>query len=453
VIPVTSCSAAECQSARKQILEVAGLNMIKLDLGALGVARYALPLKYALPLAGLVAGAFAISVALEKLAAEKAEAAFSQAAPSGRDGATASRVALVIGNADYPDANAPLRHPGKDARALADELRRKGFDVDVQENLGKAEMKRAFEHFKMRIRPGSVALVSFGGFGIQIGRQSYVIPVDAQIWREADVRREGVGIDAVLADMHNRGATVKLAILDASRRNPFERRFRGLSAGLAAIDAPPGTLLMSAAAPGKVAYDAEGEHSLLVGELLKEINAPGVSAEVVFNHTKIGVSRSSNGEQVPLVASSLVENFMFVTSAPRYTQADRAEAPAKAPPPAPLDSAADAGPLPTKTSAAPRAADASPDKTVATNNAYDRASRPDKPASKEPRARTEAKPAEDAKLSRRPIDDFSREIMREQPRMIIRRGGLHSSSCHANRPVRVAALPRRRSPCRSEVVH
>jgi len=285
--------------------------MTRLNSGALRVAKYAVPFFGLLPLA------FGISFALGKLAPDGAQAALNRV-PTAITSPTssASRVALVIANGDYPDANSPLRHPVDDGRALAEELRRNGFDVDMRENLGKDEMKRAFDSFKERIRPGSAALLYFGGFGIQVGRQNYMLPVNASIWKEADVRRDGVSIDSALADMHKSGATVKVAILDASRRNPFERRFRGFSAGLSAIDAPLGTLLLSSAALGKVADDTTGPRSLMIGELLKEINAPGVSAETIFNHTRIGVSHASNGEQIPLVSSSLVENFAFAPAAP-----------------------------------------------------------------------------------------------------------------------------------------
>ena len=422
--------------------------MIRFSLGALRLA------KYALPLVGLFPVAFGISLGLEKLAPEKAEAALNEApafqSSARAVSATASRVALVIGNSNYPDANAPLRHPGKDAQAMADELRRSGFDVDVQENLGNEEMKRAFERFKARIRPGSVALVSFGGFGIQVGRQSYLIPTDAHIWKEADVRRDGVSIESVLSDMHSQGAGVKLAILDASRRNPFERRFRGLSAGLAAIDAPQGTLFLSAAAPGKVAYDAAGEHSLLIGELLKEINAPGQSAEVAFNRTRIGVSRASNGEQVPLVSSSLVENFAFAPDTPRYADAKPTfAAPVKPTPREEIElTTAPAKPVEAlaKISPAPRPADTSPEKTAATSSGsqHEPASRPanarpaEKTAAKEPKAKTveQSRP-------RRWLDDVSRDIGREQPRAIIRPGGWYSSSLHGEGSWRLAsAYPR-----------
>src|SRR5580658_3465038 len=104
--------------------------------------------------------------------------------------AAADRFALVIGNAKYPDADAPLKEPINDARDIANELKRDGFTVDVGENLTGDGMRRAFERLYGRIKPGSVALIFFSGFGVQSSRQSYMIPVDAQIWTEPDVRRD-----------------------------------------------------------------------------------------------------------------------------------------------------------------------------------------------------------------------------------------------------------------------
>src|ERR1700733_5862663 len=108
------------------------------------------------------------------------------AAPS----AAADRFALVIGNAKYPDADAPLKEPINDARDVADELKRDGFSVDIGENLTGDAMRRALDKLYGKIKPGSVALIFFSGFGVQSGRQSYMIPIDAQIWTEPDVRRD-----------------------------------------------------------------------------------------------------------------------------------------------------------------------------------------------------------------------------------------------------------------------
>jgi uncharacterized caspase-like protein len=222
-----------------------------------------------------------------------------------------TRVALLIGNAAYPDAEAPLKDPVNNVRALAEELRRSGFDVDIGENLTKEAMRAAIERFYGKIKSGSTALLFFSGYGIQSDRQTYVIPVNAQVWAEADVRRDGYSLDLVLAEMNKRGAGVKIAILDASRRNPFERRFRAVAGGLAPVIIPKGTVVMYAAAPGAVARD--GDRAIFVGELIKEIRGPG-RIEEAFNRTLVAVSRASQGEQVPWFSSSLVEDFSFATT-------------------------------------------------------------------------------------------------------------------------------------------
>src|SRR4051812_40027372 len=225
--------------------------------------------------------------------------------------AAGDRFALVIGNAKYPDAEAPLKEPINDARDMAEELKRDGFNVEVGENLTGEAMRRAFERFYGKIKPGSVALIFFSGFGVQSSRQSYMIPVDAQIWTEADVRRDGFSLETVLGEINSRGAGVKIALVDASRRNPFERRFRSFSAGLAPVIAPNGTLVMYSAALSSVVGDNGSDHSLFVRELLKEIRVPDLMAEETLNRTRVGVTRASRSEQVPWISSSLAEDFSF----------------------------------------------------------------------------------------------------------------------------------------------
>ena len=237
----------------------------------------------------------------------------------------ADRFALVIGNAKYPDADAPLKEPINDARDVADELKRDGFNVDIGENLTGDAMRRAFDRLYGKVKPGSVVLIFFSGFGIQAARQSYMIPVDAQIWTEPDVRRDGFSLEAVLSEINNRGAGVKIALLDASRRNPFERRFRSFSAGLAPVIAPNGTLVMYSAALGSVISDNGGDHSLFVQELLKEIRVPDLMAEETLNRTRVGVTRASRSEQIPWISSSLADDFAFIPGT----------APSANPPPAP----------------------------------------------------------------------------------------------------------------------
>jgi uncharacterized caspase-like protein len=229
-------------------------------------------------------------------------------------------VALVIGNAAYPDAGLPLAQPVNNARAFAATLKENGFDVTLGEDLGKQGMEQIFETFKAKIQPGATALIFFSGFGIQAARQTYMVPVNAHIWSEGDVRRAGVSLEPLLADIEAKGAGAKLVVLDASRRNPFERRFRSLSTGLAAIHAPDDTLVMYAAAPGKVIGDSEDDVSPLVDELIGQIHASSQSAETVFNQTRLAVSRASHREQVPWVSSSLAQDVSLTASDQTRTQ-------------------------------------------------------------------------------------------------------------------------------------
>jgi uncharacterized caspase-like protein len=262
-------------------------------------------LTIATALAGVVSLAIGAHAALNLRALDAAKAA-----TSAQDSVTvksAARIALVIGNGHYPDANAPLAQPINDARALTATLRRDGFEVDVVEDASKDDMNRAVERLKSRIRPDSVVLLFFGGYGIQIGRESYMIPVDATIWKESDVRREGLSIEAVLEAMQAQGAKAKLAVVDASRRNPYERRFRAYSHGLAPINAPDNGLILTSATPGQVADDSDGQYSVLMAELLNNLDAQG-GLESSFNKTRVAVTRASDGEQVPSVSSSLLED-------------------------------------------------------------------------------------------------------------------------------------------------
>jgi uncharacterized caspase-like protein len=218
-----------------------------------------------------------------------------------------SRLALVIGNGRYPDATDPLMQPINDARMLSAALRHEGFDVDVVEDATRDDMLRAVERMKAKIRPDTVVMLFFGGYGVQVGRESYMIPVDAAIWKESDVKRSGVSVEAVLDAMKQQGAKAKLVVLDASRRNPYERRFRAFSHGLAPISPPENTLVLTSATPGKVADDGMRPNSVLVSELLNNLSAQ-TGAETAFNKTRVAVTRASEGEQIPSVSSSLLED-------------------------------------------------------------------------------------------------------------------------------------------------
>jgi uncharacterized caspase-like protein len=262
----------------------------------------------AVALAGVVSLAIGAHAALNKRSLDAAKAIATE-----QDNAAVkrtSRIALVIGNGHYPDASAPLTQPINDARALAAALRRDGFEVDMVEDASRDDMTRAVARLKSRIRPDSTVMLFFGGYGVQSGRESYMIPVDAAIWREVDVRRQGVSVESVLDAMKQQGARAKLVVVDASRRNPYERRFRAFSHGLAPISAPDNALILSSAMPGQVVHDSRGQYSVLMTELLDNLGSK-TGIEAAFNNTRAAIARSSDGEQVPAVSSSLLEDVNF----------------------------------------------------------------------------------------------------------------------------------------------
>ena len=259
-------------------------------------------------LVGMVSLAIGAHAALNKRSLDAAKAiATEQNSDSGKK---TSRLALVIGNGHYPDASAPLAQPINDAHGLSAALRGNGFDVDVVEDATRDDMARAIGRLKAKIKPDTVVMLFFGGYGVQVGRESFMIPVDAAIWKEADVRRDGISVESVLDAIKEQGAKAKLVVLDASRRNPYERRFRSFSHGLAPISPPENTIVLSSATPGKVADDLPAAHSVLVAELLNNLTAQA-GAESAFNKTRVAISRASEGEQVPSVSSSLLEDIRF----------------------------------------------------------------------------------------------------------------------------------------------
>src|ERR1700687_1207120 len=260
-------------------------------------------------LVGMVSLAIGAHAAFNKRSLDTAKAGATEQRADAAE--HASMIALVTGNGHYPDANAPLTQPINDARALTAALRGNGFDVDVVEDASKDDMSRAIGRLKSKIKPNSVVMLFFGGYGVQVGRESYMIPIDAAIWKESDVRRQGFSIEAVLEVMKAQGARAKLVVIDASRRNPYERRFRAFSHGLAPISAPDNALILTSAMPGKVADDSQGAHSVLMSELLNNLDAQAADVETVFNKTRVAISRASDGAQVPSVSSSLSEDVRF----------------------------------------------------------------------------------------------------------------------------------------------
>ena len=230
--------------------------------------------------------------------------------PAARD----KRVALVIGNSAYPTA--PLKNPVNDAEDITKALQASGFDVIEKKDLDQNGMKRAIREFGMKIRDGGIALFYYAGHGLQVRGNNYLVPVDAEVHTEEEVEYETVDAGFVLAQMDSAKTSLNIVILDACRNNPFARSFRSASNGLAKMDAPDGTLIAYATAPGSIASDGgAGRNGIYTRELLKVISIPDLSIEDVFKRVRISVHGATQGKQTPWESSSLMGDFSFRHSA------------------------------------------------------------------------------------------------------------------------------------------
>ena len=244
--------------------------------------------------------------------ADTAEPAAAVAAPKKPEASimqSEPRVALVIGNGSYESA--PLRNPVNDARAITKVLTNLGFTVTEKENLDQKEMKREIQAFGQRLIKGGVGLFYYAGHGMQVNGRNYLIPVGAHIEHEKHVEYEGVDAGSVLSEMEFARNRLNIVILDACRDNPFARSFRSGVQGLASLNAPTGTLIGYATAPGSVANDGPGENGIYTGEIIKAIQNPGLRIEDVFKQVRSAVRETTQGKQIPWESSSLEGDFYF----------------------------------------------------------------------------------------------------------------------------------------------
>ena len=221
-----------------------------------------------------------------------------------------SRLALVIGNSSYTDA--PLTNPVNDANAIAKTLQGLGFKVILRTNVTQSQMRQAVRQFGDELHASrGVGLFYFAGHGMQINSRNFLIPVGTDIRREYEVEDQSVDAGSVLSMMQSARARVNIVILDACRNNPFARSFRNSTVGLAPMQAPAGTLLAYATAPGEVASDGTGANGLYTQYLLRNMSVPGLKIEDVFKNVRAAVRQDSGGKQTPWENTSLEGEFYF----------------------------------------------------------------------------------------------------------------------------------------------
>lgn len=230
-----------------------------------------------------------------------------------RAAAPARRIALVIGNAQYPQA--PLANPENDARLVGATLTSLGFEVALQLNLKAREFKRVLRDFGARMEDDEAAAVFYyAGHGMQIDRRNYLLPVDLNLRDEGEVKDEAIDLeDALLSRIDRVRPRARIFIIDACRDNPFFERSRpGRSAGGLAEMAAPGALIAFAAAPGRTAEDGPpGGNSVYSRLLAQEMRAPGIEVEEMLKNVRVKVLRETRERQIPWVNTSMVVDFTF----------------------------------------------------------------------------------------------------------------------------------------------
>jgi type VI secretion system VasD/TssJ family lipoprotein len=238
----------------------------------------------------------------------------------GQSRATPRRLALVIGNARYPEV--PLNNPTNDAKLMADTLQELGFEVTHGQDLRRTDFLQALLQFAKQIPPGADVLFYYAGHAVQIRGSNFLLPVDIQNLSDSDwVEQNAINLDdAVIRQLvrsESAHAGVRMLFIDACRDNPFATgRVAALTAGLASVQNSvsigSGMLIASASLPNQPAEDGPpGGNSVFTAQLAKEMRVPGQGVETMLKNVRVQVDRATQRAQLPMHASTLTTEFVF----------------------------------------------------------------------------------------------------------------------------------------------
>ncbi|MEM7109158.1 MAG: caspase family protein [Bacteroidota bacterium] len=222
-------------------------------------------------------------------------------------------LALIIGNSNYEHAS-DLSNPDNDAADMEKALVKLNFEVMKFSNLGNEEMKKAIGNYLLKLEEYSTGVVFYAGHGIQHGGRNYLIPVDVNLADELEITKKCFDTGSIITRMNLMEVETSVIMLDACRSDPFkglDTRITDSTTGLTGTDAPPGTIVAFATAPGKTASDGTGRNGLYTQEILKHIYKPELKVEDLFKQVRVSVMNKSRNQQIPWETSSLVKDFYF----------------------------------------------------------------------------------------------------------------------------------------------
>jgi uncharacterized caspase-like protein len=217
----------------------------------------------------------------------------------------ATRAALVIGNGAYP--NATLRHPRSDADAMAKLLARLKFRVFLAHNLTIRRMHVAISDFAASLRPGDLVVLYYSGQAMQLDKRNYLIPVNAEVLSPRAVKLETVDLINTVEQFAPAERKGVIALVDACRINPYQRRIGVLGTGLAPLAATPGTLYAFSAQPDFGSFDGDGPNTPYAGALLDVLPQPGLTIAAALERVRAKVYADTVEQQTPWFTSALIE--------------------------------------------------------------------------------------------------------------------------------------------------
>src|SRR5258708_18532713 len=220
-----------------------------------------------------------------------------------------NRVALIVGNGNYQNV-APLPTTLNDAGDIAQSFERLGFATTKLFNASYDDFRRAIRKFNELTQNADIAVIYFGGHGLEAGGENWLLPVDADLRTDLDIAQEAIGLNSLMQSV-GRVAVLGMVIVDASRNNPFAAQMqrtgqtRPVDRGLARVEPTQNVLVAYASKDGTTNDDRGGRNNPYAGALFKYLESPGLHINFIFRKGRDDLLLHTNRKQQPFVNMKL----------------------------------------------------------------------------------------------------------------------------------------------------
>lgn len=225
--------------------------------------------------------------------------------------AAETRVALVIGNSEYPWFG-KIANPALDAQAVAARLRGLGFDVTERRDLKVADYSAVLADFRQKLGPDVVSVFYYSGHGMQVSGKNFFPGVDAKIGRREDVQYQSLSLAQVFDVLADAQSRANIVFVDAARPSPYiMSALTPEPPGLAAMDVPPGTLLVFSARPGSIFVDENRARGEFAASLLSVVDLPGLPVELMLKRLRADLKQRTDNKQELWTEGGIDGDFFF----------------------------------------------------------------------------------------------------------------------------------------------